>query len=72
MEEVSCSGKLEVLRKERERFEREGATLNMKVPSRTKSEWTSENKERVSETKKERCQNNLETTKERSATSFFT
>ena len=71
LEEVSCSGKLEVLRKEREHFENESATLNMSVPSRTKSEWSSENKERASTTKKEWYQNNLEMTKERSKTRYF-
>ena len=60
IEKIKCDDKLDALRKERAHIEELNATLNQIVPSRTKKEWTEDNKEHVKEYKATYHQTNID------------
>jgi hypothetical protein len=49
IEKHKCEDRLHAFKKEREYIESLNATLNQKIPTRTKKEWKDDNKERVKE-----------------------
>ena len=59
-----CNNKMELHQKERYYIELLGATLNSRIPNRTKKEYYEDNKEQIKEHKKEYYENNKEHKKE--------
>jgi hypothetical protein len=53
IDRTRCEDKLDATRKERKYIEEFHATLNCHIPSKTKQEWTSENRDRTLRLKKE-------------------
>ena len=51
IETMKCESKLDAEKKERDYIENLNSTLNQFIPSRTKKEWTEDNKDHVKQYK---------------------
>ena len=61
IETMKCESKLDAERKERDYIENLNSTLNQFIPSRTKKEWTEDNKDHVKQYKHDYHINNIDT-----------
>ena len=64
IKEFPCNSKRELETEERFAMEKDNNRLNLVLPTRTKKEWTEDNKEKIAEQTKEYRQNNKEKIKE--------